>query len=378
MVLYNSRLWAIYLTLLIVGWCSSLYAQKPHRVTPKRIAVLTLKNKLGSHQNETNYLTAMIRGEVARRLSETYLVMTEENIASLLPTDKPLEDCVSDCQITLGREIGASYIITGELVRFGQSLRLFIRLHNTYSGRLMANEIAKATTLELLEDPTQDAVTRLLDQLTKKSNINPKGTPKTLIVKGVSERTSVTDNQPKLEQKTSHPNSSETLSQTDSKWSFEGDLGVIQIDFDEINQISFGLGFKRILADHLQLSLNLHYGALSDDYYLDEENTNYEIEYFSFLPAFGFRFVRDALTFHTEFGLGFAFGSTDIETYSPTRSTNSSSGFNSLALMLGGGTLYQLTQTMSIGLNLRYISINVSELVVPNFWQSTIGFSWKL
>jgi opacity protein-like surface antigen len=349
-----------------------------HRVTPKRIAVLTLKNKLGSYQNETNYLTAMIRGEVARSLSETYLVMTEENIASLLPTDKPLEDCVSDCQITLGREIGASYIITGELVRFGQSLRLFIRLHNTHSGRLMANEIAKASTLESLENPTQDAVTRLLDQLTKKSNTNPKEIPKTLVVKKVSEPTSVTDSQPKLEQKTSHPNLSETQSQTDSKWSFEGDLGVTQIDFDEINQISFGLGFKRTLADHFHLSLNLHYGALSDDYFIDYENTNYDVEYVSFLPAFGVRFVRDALTFHTEFGLGFAFGSANIETYSPTSSTNSSSGFNSLALMLGGGTLYQLTQTMSISLNLRYLSINISELVVPNFLQSTIGFSWKL
>jgi hypothetical protein len=378
MVLYNLRIWAVLLTLLIVNWCGFLYAQEPYRVTPKRIAVLTLKNKLGSYQNEINYLTAMIRGEVARRLSEEYLVMTEENIISLLPTDKPLEDCVSDCQITLGREIGASYIITGELVKFGQSLRLFIRMHNTYSGRLISNEIAKGTTLESLEDPTQYAVTRLLDQLTKKSNMKPKATPNTLRIKGGSERTSVTDIQSKLEQKSSHPNSSETLAKKDPKWSFEGDIGVTQIDLDDINQISFGLGFKRIFADYLQFSLNLHYGALSDNYYLDEEDTNYEIEYVSFLPAFGFHYSRDAWTIHSEFGLGFTLGSSEIEVNSSTGFSNSSSGFNSLALMLGGGTFYQLTQTMSIGLNLRYISINVSELVVPNFWQSTIGFSWKL
>lgn len=68
----------------------------------------------------------MIRGEVARQLSETYLVMTEENMIALLPADKALENYVRDCQITLGRESGASYILTGELVRFGQSLRLFI------------------------------------------------------------------------------------------------------------------------------------------------------------------------------------------------------------------------------------------------------------
>ena len=357
----------IYIALVLLGNLSDLGAQAPTNVELKRIAVLTLVNKLNSHDNEINYLTAMIRGEVARRLSDDYLVMTEENMIALLPEDKALEDCVSDCQITVGREIGASYIITGELIRFGRSLRLFIRLHDTRSGRLISNEIAKAKTLEDIEKPTQNAVTRLLDTISKTKTINNKQE----ITK--SKPSNVT---PKLETLRSHPAFSVTQRQTKIKWLFGGEVGVTQVDFDDINQLSFGLGVKRILNNYFYFSSNLHYGDLTDNYNDAIEDVDYRISYLNLLQTFGYYYTYQSLTILTEVGLGFATGSKDIDTYSLDQSSRESSGFNGLNLMLGCGINYQFGKSMSLGLNIRYISIDIDHVVSPSFFQNTLSLSW--
>ena len=358
----------VYLVLLIVFHSTNLYAQASPTDAPQRVAVLTLKNKLNSHQNEINYLTAMIRGEVARQLSSAYLVMTEENIISLLPANKPLEDCVSDCQITLGREIGASYIITGELVRFGQSLRLFILLHNTRSGRLISNEIAKAKTLEGIEEPTQKAVARLLDKLTE----NRAGIVK---VKPPKSKQEVTVAPPQLEKKTT-PSALPALSKDQAKnklnWSFIGEFGVTQYEPDDINDLSFGLGMKHLLNDYFQFGINLHYGRFKRFYYAsDNEEVDYTIKYLNILPTIGYYFTHQAWTIYAEFGLGFAFGSKNILTIS----SDESSGISSLNLMLGSGVSFQLSQTIGVGLNIRYLSMDVSGIEPPTFFQNTLYIS---
>ena len=355
------------IALIFLGNLCGLGAQVLNKVEPKRVAVLTLVNKLNSHHNEIDYLTAMIRGEVARRLSDNYLVMTEENMIALLPEDKSLEDCVSDCQITVGREIGASYIITGELIRFGQSLRLFIRLHNTRSGRLISNEIAKASNLESIEEPVQNAVTRLLDTITKSNIIN------TRQEKTKFKPAHVT---PKLETLQSHTASSVTHRKKKITWSFEGEVGVTQVDLDDINQPSFGLGAKRILNDHFYFSSTLHYGGLTDNFNDAIENTDYRFSYLNLLPTLGYYFVHQSLTIFTSVGLGFSMGSKYVETYTNDKSSEESSGFSGLNLMLGGGSSYLFSNGMSVGVNIRYISIDLDMAISPSFFQNTLSFSW--
>ena len=357
----------IAIVLLLLVTLSDLGAQTPTKVELKRVAVLTLMNKLNSHHNEINYLTAMIRGEVARRLSDTYLVMTEENMIALLPEDKLLEDCVSDCQITVGREIGASYIITGELVRFGQSLRLFIRLHDTRSGRLISNEIAKAKTLENIEEPTQNAITRLLDTITK---------PKVIKTKQETTKSTTTNVTSKVKTLQSDPATPITQIQKETKWSFEVDLGITQINLDDINQLSFGLGANLILNDYFYFSSSLHYGGLTGNFNHESEYTDYRFNYLNLLPAFGYYFVHQSLKIFTEVGLGIAIGSKFIETSIEGGNSEESSGFSGLSLMLGGGASFQLSKSMSIGLKIRYISADIDLVIIPTFFQNTLSLSW--
>lgn len=146
-----------------------LFAQNSTAEEVKRIAVLQLTNRLEMSPAEIEYLTGIVRLEAAKRLPSTYLVMTQENIVSLLPPDKTLEDCQSECEVDMGRLLGARYIITGEVLRFGSSLRLTMRLHNTETGRLISSEIAKGKQIEDLEEPTALAIQALLQSL------NPQG-----------------------------------------------------------------------------------------------------------------------------------------------------------------------------------------------------------
>lgn len=139
----------------------------------KRVAVLALRNKLQMSPSEVEYLTGLVRREAAKSLPIDYLVMTQENIISLLPPDKTLEDCSSECEVDTGRLLGARYIITGEVLRFGSSLRLSLRLHDTQTGRLIGSEVAKGKELEELEGPTEGAIRLLLKELTASASPQP-------------------------------------------------------------------------------------------------------------------------------------------------------------------------------------------------------------
>ena len=131
----------------------------------ERIAVLSLRNRIKMSKEEVDYLTGLVRRIISKRLSRTYLIMTQENIEVLLPPNTNLDDCVSECQVETGRTIGARYIITGDVLRFGSSLRLTLRMHDTRSGRLVASEVAKASKIDDLEAPTERAVETLINQI---------------------------------------------------------------------------------------------------------------------------------------------------------------------------------------------------------------------
>jgi hypothetical protein len=116
-------------------------------------------------KEEVDYLTGLVRRIISKQLSRSYLIMTQENIEVLLPPGTNLDDCVSECQVETGRTIGARYIITGDVLRFGSSLRLTLRMHDTRSGRLIASEVAKASKIDDLEAPTERAVEGLINQI---------------------------------------------------------------------------------------------------------------------------------------------------------------------------------------------------------------------
>ena len=66
--------------------------------------------------------------------------MTKENIYELLPPDKKkdLSACIGECAVETGRNIGADFVVAGEIVRFAGEIRVSFSLHDTHEGNLLA------------------------------------------------------------------------------------------------------------------------------------------------------------------------------------------------------------------------------------------------
>jgi hypothetical protein len=135
--------------------CQSLTTKKD----AQRIATLGLSNqsKQVVTQEEVSYLSNLIRQAAARLPQDHFSVITQENIRLMLPPDQTLEDCIKDCQISTGRAIGADYIITGEVFKFGQSIRMTLQLYESKTGILKSTDQVSADQLDALEKPLQIA-----------------------------------------------------------------------------------------------------------------------------------------------------------------------------------------------------------------------------
>ena len=99
----------------------------------RRIAVLDFKNQANLTSFEISAFTGLVRAS-ASQLSG-YIVMTTENIRTLLPPDKALEDCIGECEVETGRMLQAAFIVTGEVGRVEGFLQLSMRIFNTQQGK---------------------------------------------------------------------------------------------------------------------------------------------------------------------------------------------------------------------------------------------------
>ena len=137
----------LYLRVLIL--CSFCNLTVVQAATPDpvergpRVAVLTLQDQAGLERFSLELLLEALRGVALR---EGLNVMTRENMLALLPPGVRLEDCIGSCEIETGRQLGAAYIITGAVGRPepGGALFVLARLHETQSGRLLAQVRAQA------------------------------------------------------------------------------------------------------------------------------------------------------------------------------------------------------------------------------------------
>ncbi|MFM8559261.1 MAG: PEGA domain-containing protein, partial [bacterium] len=71
---------------------------------------------------------------------------------ALLPPGKTLADCSKgQCEVEVGRTIGADYIVTGEVLKFGDELRLNLKVHHCVSGAFLGSQTAKGSRVRDLE-----------------------------------------------------------------------------------------------------------------------------------------------------------------------------------------------------------------------------------
>ena len=120
----------------------------------QRVAVLELINRAPNlvTVDEVNYLTNELRTVASYLPRKKYLVLTKESLEVLIDPNLKLEDCVGSCEVEVGRLVGAKWIITGEVMRFGESLRVSLKLHQTESGQFLKGASLKGKTVENLEE----------------------------------------------------------------------------------------------------------------------------------------------------------------------------------------------------------------------------------
>jgi hypothetical protein len=139
-----------------------------------KLAVLELRDDAGLSVAEMAYLTDRVRGDASQALpSGAFLVMTRESIQELLPPGVKLVDCLSsECEVAVGRRIGADYIVTGEILKFGAELRMNLKAHHCASGAFLGSETVGGASLADLENGVSAASGRLFARVRADAGAN--------------------------------------------------------------------------------------------------------------------------------------------------------------------------------------------------------------
>lgn len=150
-----------------------LSADVSHAQTLKKLAVLELANSAEISVEEANYLTDMVRGEASRQLpSKYFMIMTRESIHALLPPGTNLAKCTNvECEVQIGRKIGADYIITGEIIRFSGKFRVVLKAHHSLSGAFLGEKTARGKVLDDLENTVRSAAADLIFRIRNHAKI---------------------------------------------------------------------------------------------------------------------------------------------------------------------------------------------------------------
>ena len=84
--------------------------------------------------------------------ADQYHVMTRESMLEILKDMGKDSSCLSGkCEIETARNIGADYVITGDLLKIDDTYLLTLKLHNSDTGQLLVGkEVKSASLLELI------------------------------------------------------------------------------------------------------------------------------------------------------------------------------------------------------------------------------------
>jgi TPR repeat protein/TolB-like protein len=137
------------------------------------LAVLALRDKVGSAEVDAEYFTDAVRSAALAEVPGLR-VMTRENVLVLLEAQgRSLEQCEGECEVETGRLLGADWIVSGDLLRVGTRLKLDLRLHETRGGLLLSAAQAGGAGVEQLDDATPGAVKKLLEPLARRAADKP-------------------------------------------------------------------------------------------------------------------------------------------------------------------------------------------------------------
>src|SRR5438045_6578913 len=130
------------------------------------VSVLELRSKLRDGPAiDAGYVADRLRAEVLSSGVDARVISRENRRVRLQAQGKQLADCEAECEVETGRRIGADLVVSGELVRVGESLKASLRLHETRSGTLVAAATAAGMSAEELDAHLGSAVRQLVASL---------------------------------------------------------------------------------------------------------------------------------------------------------------------------------------------------------------------
>ncbi len=132
------------------------------------LAVLEFNSKLVGDEKravDREYLAERVR-KFAKELLPQATLIDRENVQVLLQAQgRDLADCEGECEVDTARRLGADLVISGDLLRFGSTLKLNLRLHEVASSKRLATEQASGKDGDELDRSIASAVAALLAPL---------------------------------------------------------------------------------------------------------------------------------------------------------------------------------------------------------------------
>src|SRR5712692_2916351 len=152
-----------------LGLAFAIFVSLP-AVAAQHIAVLELKNRLPPKMREqfpAEYFTDQIREGALHVVDPDKLqIISRENLLVLLKASgKTLEECEGECEVETGKRIGADFVISGELVLVGATVKASLKLHDTHEGNLLSAVTAGGRTAEDLDKSLGESLNALLAPL---------------------------------------------------------------------------------------------------------------------------------------------------------------------------------------------------------------------
>ena len=101
--------------------------------------------------------------------SNTYRILTRDNLETLLPPGKTMADCVGECAIMTAREMQVDFVVTGQMMMVEEQFRLNLGVYATSTAMPLASITAggdSAARLEVdLARKLPQVFTAILDQV---------------------------------------------------------------------------------------------------------------------------------------------------------------------------------------------------------------------
>jgi TonB family protein len=117
-----------HLCLILIILCSNTVFAKD------RLAVLNLEGDATT--KDRIYLTDSLRRLAQDHFREKYIVLTKENILTLVPPED-LQKCVGQCEVRIGKYLQAHRVVSGRIFKLEHTYRLVLKVHNTKTSEML-------------------------------------------------------------------------------------------------------------------------------------------------------------------------------------------------------------------------------------------------